>query len=395
VDIVPAVSTAQTRGEMNALEHQLEYPFGNDLPSGGELLEVADDVFWLRMPLPFALDHINLWLLRDEIDGRQGWSVVDCGVATATTKAFWERLFTTALEGLPVLRILVTHCHPDHLGLAQWLVAGGDNARWNASLWITQGEYLFGRTLLGGANSNVAGPGAALHFARNGLDDEGLLRQIRDRTSYYPELVPVIPPSYRRISDGDVISIGRRMWEVVTGFGHSPEHAALHCAADALLISGDMILPRISTNVSVFDMEPEADPLALYLASLERYAGMPEKSLVLPAHGKPFRGLQTRIKQLKDHHAARLDETFAACCQSARTAAELVPILFKRELDAHQAAFAMGEAIAHLHMLWRSGKLDRFMDEQGRYRFTARQACESRTDHILTLTGAGVTVPMV
>jgi glyoxylase-like metal-dependent hydrolase (beta-lactamase superfamily II) len=380
---------------MNALEHQLEYPFGDDLPSGGELREVAADVFWLRMPLPFALDHINLWLLRDEIDGHPGWSVVDCGVATASTKALWERLFTTALEGLPVLRVLVTHCHPDHLGLAQWLVSGGEHKLWNASLWTTQGEYLYGRTLLGSPNSNVAGPGAALHFARNGLDDESLLRQIHDRTSYYPDLVPAIPPAYRRICNGEFLSIGRRKWEVVTGFGHSPEHAALHCAEDALLISGDMILPRISTNVSVFDMEPDADPLALYLSSLEHYADMPDSSLVLPAHGKPFRGLQTRIKQLKDHHAARLDETFAACCQHARTAAELLPLLFKRRLDAHQLAFAMGESIAHLHLLWRSGKLARFVDEQGRYRFAARQACQSPADDSLAPADAGATVPMV
>ena len=154
---------------MNALEHQLDYPYGDTLPEPGHVFDVAPGVKWLRMPLPFALDHINLWLLRDEIDGQPGWTVVDCGITNDTIKAHWEQVFETALEGLPVLRVLVTHCHPDHIGLAQWICTGGDKQRWDVRLWTTLGEYTSARVMASGEGSNAGGEGAARHFARHGL----------------------------------------------------------------------------------------------------------------------------------------------------------------------------------------------------------------------------------
>lgn len=135
---------------MNALEHQLDYPFADTLPPAGETVEIAPGVRWLRMPLPFSLDHINLWLLRDEIDGQAGWTVVDCGIASDAIRSHWEQIFDTQLEGLPVLRVIVTHCHPDHFGLANWICEGGDRARWKVRLWMTLGEYLFGCLLAAG-----------------------------------------------------------------------------------------------------------------------------------------------------------------------------------------------------------------------------------------------------
>lgn len=140
---------------MNALEHQLDYPFADALPEPGGFVEVAPGVRWLRMPLPFALDHINLWLLRDEIDGQAGWTIVDCGIASEQIKAHWERIFDAHLDGLPVLRVIVTHCHPDHFGLANWLCDGGARARWNVRLWMTLGEYLFGCVMAAGNGSNA------------------------------------------------------------------------------------------------------------------------------------------------------------------------------------------------------------------------------------------------
>jgi glyoxylase-like metal-dependent hydrolase (beta-lactamase superfamily II) len=377
---ISANASVAPRTDMNTLEHQLDYPFGATLPTEGRWMEVAPGIHWIRMPLPFALDHINLWLLRDEIDGKSGWTIVDCGVGTSVTKALWEQIFTGALKGLPVLRVLVTHCHPDHVGLADWLCQGGEQKRWKAQLWMTQSEYLHARLLHRGENSNVAGPLAAMHFARNGLEDTGVLGDIAERTSYYPKLVPSIPPTYRRIRDDELLTIGARQWRVIVGFGHSPEHASLYCAEDQVLLSGDMVLPRISTNVSVFDLEPDGDPLALYLESLQRYAEMPDETLVLPAHGKPFRGLQTRIGQLRDHHAARLAETLAECSSGACTAADLLRVLFKRELDAHQTAFAIGEAIAHLHLLWNRGEVVRLADEHAAIRFVARRTRNSEGD---------------
>ncbi|OUL76411.1 MBL fold metallo-hydrolase [Paraburkholderia hospita] len=354
---------------MNALEHQLDYPFADQMPAAGTTREVAPGVYWLRMPLPFALDHINLWLLRDEIDGQKGWTIVDCGIASDEIKANWETLFDTALEGLPVLRVIVTHCHPDHLGLANWLCEGGEKKRWNVRLWISLGEYMLGRVMAAGDGSNAGGEGAARHFARHGLSDEASLDKLRNRKSYYANLVPSVPGQYRRMRDGDALSIGGRTWRVVTGFGHSPEHCALHAEADGVLISGDMVLPRISTNVSVFDIEPEGNPLALYLGSLGRYETMAPDTLVLPSHGKPFRGLHTRIGQLRDHHAARLAEVREACAQKPCSASDIVPIMFKRELDIHQMTFAMGEALAHLHLLWLQGELKRVQGGDGVIRF--------------------------
>ncbi|OAJ60364.1 Zn-dependent hydrolase [Paraburkholderia ginsengiterrae] len=355
---------------MNALEHQLDYPFKDSLPDAGRAMEVAPGVFWLRMPLPFALDHINLWLLRDEIDGQQGWTVVDCGIASDAIKENWETVFDSVLDGLPVLRVIVTHCHPDHIGLANWICTGGDKQRWDVRLWMTLGEYMQARVMAAGDGGNAGGEGAARHFARHGVTDEESLEKLRNRKSYYSSLVPAIPGQYRRLREADGVTIGGKTWRVVTGYGHSPEHCALHCEETAVLISGDMVLPRISTNVSVFDMEPEGSPLALYLDSLGRYETMPEDTLVLPSHGKPFRGVRTRIGQLRDHHDARLAEVMAACTEKPCSAADIVPIMFRRQLDIHQMTFAMGEALAHLHLLWHAGKLARSENADGVIRFT-------------------------
>ena len=197
---------------------------------------------------------------------------------------------------------------------------------------------------------------AADHFARHGATDPAALDKLRNRRNYYSDLVPAVPPRYRRLREGDAVTIGARTWRVVTGFGHSPEHCALHSEADGVLISGDMVLPRISTNVSVFDLEPEANPLALYLQSLGRYETMAPETLVLPSHGKPFRGVRTRITQLREHHDARLAEVRVACAEQPMSAADIVPIMFRRrELDIHQMTFALGEALAHLNLLWLAG----------------------------------------
>jgi glyoxylase-like metal-dependent hydrolase (beta-lactamase superfamily II) len=177
-----------------------------------------------------------------------------------------------------------------------------------------------------------------------------------------------VPASYRRVQDGQVLDIGGRGWQVITGFGHAPEHVSLFCESLEILISGDMVLPRISTNVSVFAVEPEANPVQLYLDSLGKYAGLPDDTLVLPSHGKPFRGLHTRIGQLRDHHRERLEEVVAACA-TPQSAADIVPVMFRRPLDAHQLTFAMGEALAHLHKLWFDGILTRTTDSEGRIHF--------------------------
>ncbi|MBL8276554.1 MAG: MBL fold metallo-hydrolase [Pelomonas sp.] len=350
----------------NARESELHYPLGDTLPGPGEALDLAPGVRWVRMGLPFALDHINLWLLRDRQDGREGWTIVDCGIASDDTRTNWERVFAERLDGLPVLRVMATHFHPDHLGLADWLTQ-----KWGCRLWMSATDFNLAR-LASSSTVGMGGAAAAAFFGSHGLTDPESLQKIRDRADYYPKMVPVVPASYRRLMDGTEVEIGGRTWYCIAGYGHAPEHISLFCPdADGapLLISGDMVLPRISTNVSVVDVEPEADPLTLYLNSLARYLALPAETLVLPSHGKPFTGLHERIDQLREHHDERLTDVMSACATEPAHAAGLLSVLFKRKLDLHQTTFAMGEAIAHLNALWLQGDLVRELGADGVYRF--------------------------
>ena len=348
---------------MNPNELELHYPLGDALPASGATLEVAPGVRWLRMALPFALNHINLWLLRDRQDGAEGWTIVDCGISDEATRAAWEQVFATQLGGLPVLRVIVTHMHPDHIGLAHWLTG-----RWNCRMWISATDFNAAR-IGSQSTTGFGGDCAAAFFASHGLSDPEALAKVRARSNYYASMVPQVPNQYRRLMDSMTIEIGGHAWQCIDGYGHAPEHIALHCVKLGVLISGDMILPRISTNVSVYDLEPESDPLTLFLNSIARYERVPAETLVLPSHGKPFTGLHTRVRQLREHHVERLAEVLAACAIAPSHAADMLPVLFKRTLDLHQTTFAMGEAIAHLHALWHVGKLVRRAGDDGVWRF--------------------------
>lgn len=351
---------------MNPQEAQLDYPFGDALPDTGSVLDVAPGIKWLRMALPFALSHINLWLLEDTFDGPQGrvrgWTAVDCGIGNTATREAWERIFADHLDGLPIVRVIVTHCHPDHVGLADWLCQ-----RWQAPLWMTTGEYAFARMMSAGL-PGADGTSMFPFFQQHGLADPQMLEELKGRKTYYPTYVPDVPHHYTRMHDAQSLRIGAHAWRIITGFGHSPEHAALYCADLGVLISGDMVLPRISTNTSVFAIEPLSNPVQQFLDSLKKFQPLPAETLVLPSHGKPFRGMHTRIAQLFAHHTARLEEVLAAC-STPQSAADIVPIMFTRKLDSHQLSFALGEALAHLHKLWIDGLLQRQIDGTGVVRF--------------------------
>ena len=346
------------------LERALRYPLADQLPLAGRAIALAPGVKWLRMALPFALNHINLWLLRDRFDGRDGWTVVDTCIDHPDARAAWEQVFAEELDGLPILRIIVTHMHPDHIGLAHWLCE-----RWNAPLWISGTDYQTARYACQVVNS-FGGDRLADYFASHGMRDEADLTQVRKRKSYYSGLVPAVPPSYARLMDGGTVTIGGHTWRCIAGYGHAPEHMALYCEALNILISGDMVLPRISTNVSVYEVEPEADSLTLFLNSIDRFKALPADALVLPSHGKPFVGLHTRIQQLHEHHRDRLDEVMQAARERPVSAYDMLPVLFKRPLDLHQTTFALGEAVAHLHRLWLAGQLARTRDARGIWRFS-------------------------
>ena len=345
---------------MNPLQI-LQFPHP-DAPAAGTSVEVAPGLRWLRMPLPFVLDHINLWLLEDG----PGWTIVDCGIASGTTRRLWEQIFATPIAGkahrpFQVARVLATHFHPDHVGLAHWLCQ-----RFGVDLWMSQTEYLTAHAL----RESVAGyarDNLLAMYRRNGLSSENL-EKLALRENGYRRGVPEFPQSYRRLTDGDELEIGGRLWRVIMGYGHSPEHAALYCDKLRVLISGDMVLPKISTNISVSSIEPDGNPLQQFLDSLKRYAALPADTLVLPSHGMPFRGVRERAEQLDEHHRlhfAALEEV----CVRPLSASEAMFTLFPRALDAHQMFFAMGEAMAHLNCLLYRGLLRRETGADGVIRY--------------------------
>ncbi len=333
-----------------------DYPFDRE-PGPGDSLEVAPGVHWLRMPLPFKLDHINLWLL----DDGEGWTAVDTGINTGEVKDAWRLVAGRLFAGKPLKRIVVTHFHPDHLGLAGWLAEAHE-----APLWMPLAEWTHGR-MLSMDTADTIGEEFLAFYRRAGFDEDQI-EVARGRLGRYGKAVSKIPTSFRRIAEGEVIDIGGRDWRVVVGTGHAPEHACLYCRELNVLISGDQVLPRISPNVSVWPQEPDADPLRLFLQSLRTFHSLPEDVLVLPSHDWPFRGLHGRLDDLAYHHRERLDETLAACARPA-AATEVLKRLFSRPLDDHQLFFAIGETLAHLHRLLGEGALERRLGSDGVYRF--------------------------
>lgn len=339
----------------------LEYPW-SQTPAPGATIEVAPGVHWLSMPLPFALDHINLWLVQDAGRGDAGWAVVDTGIGNAQTRETWERLFE---RFQPITRVILTHYHPDHAGNADWICR-----RFGVELWTTQGEYLTAHAV--GASAAGYTTDAVLSvFRRNGLQD-ARIAAMSGRGNRYRQLVPEFPHSYRRIIDGDRLRIGAHEWRAIVGHGHAPEHLSLYCEALNVVIAGDMLLSTISTNVSVWSIDPQGDPLRLFLESITRYRELPADMLVLPSHGKPFRGAHERVAQLEEHHRARFAELKNELAKGERSAGDLLSVLFRRPLDAHQTFFAMGEAIAHLHYLYYAGQAERRTGADGIMRYAAR-----------------------
>ena len=344
-----------------ASQSPIDYPHAAP-PAPGTALEVAPGVRWMRMPLPFALDHINLWLLDDEHEGRSALTLVDTGLGNDATRALHAQVFDAESRGRPMWRQIVTHYHPDHAGNASWLLA-----QRGAELWMTRSEYL----TVHAARARVAGYSTESQielFRGHGLDEEAG-KVLLGRGDLYRNLVPDFPLAHRRLMDGDRVRVHGNEWRVIVGYGHCPEHASLYCEALNVLIAGDMLLPRISTNVAVRPVDPQSNPLRLFLSSIARYRELPEDVLVLPSHGVPFRGAHGRIASLEAHHAERLDELLAACTASPRTAHEVLEVLFKRKLNTGAIFFAMGEAIAHLHCLYYDGRLARRIGADGVARF--------------------------
>ena len=328
-----------------------EFP---ERPGAGETMPVAPGVLWLRMPLPFALGHINLWLLEDG----DGWTIVDTGVCVEEARNVWRKTLDGLSNGDAINRIIVTHLHPDHAGNAGWLSTQVDT-----ELWMTREEYLLCRILV--ADTGRQTPEAGNHFYKAAGFPPESMDNYHKIFGFFGKFVSELPESYRRIQDGNNIEIGNDEWEVIVGRGHSPEHACLFCAERNLLISGDQLLPTISSNVSVYPTEPMANPLREWLDSLEHLkCRIPHDVLVLPAHGKPFRGAHERLDALTREHTNCLGE-LEVLCREPKRAIDAFPALFKSKINQGNLIMATGESVAHLNYLLAAGRVTVETDNDG------------------------------
>jgi glyoxylase-like metal-dependent hydrolase (beta-lactamase superfamily II) len=331
-----------TKPDTSALAFPVSEP-----PAPGEAIEIAPGILWARIPLPFRLNHINVYL----IDDGRGWAVLDTGIGNDATKAVWDELLAGPLAGRPLTRLIVTHFHPDHIGLAGWLCE-----RFSLPLLTSQTSYL--------SCANISLRPGALDakpyrdfYLRHGLD-AATTQRVATQGHGYLKMVSGLPPTFLRLVAGDTVAIGGRTFQVLTGNGHAPEQVMLYCPAANVFLAADQVLAKITPNISVWAVDPDGDPLGLYVRSLaELTAAIPADALVLPGHQLPFYGLHRRSSELIAHHEVRCAAIAAACREAPRSAAELVPVLFSRELDPHQMSFAFSEVQAHINFMLRRGEL--------------------------------------
>ena len=331
----------------------IRYPWA-DAPEDGTLREVAPGIFWLRLPLPMALDHVNLYVL----DDGDGWTVVDAGLDTRRARAIWESVLAGPLSGKPLRRVVVTHYHPDHVGLAGWLQAMG------AELVTTRTSWLTARMLVLDVQP-VPVPETLAFWRAAGMDAAIYAKRSQERPFNFADVVAPLPLGYTRIADGNTIRMGGRDWLVRTGDGHAPEHATFWQVDGPLILGGDQLLPSISANLGVYASEPLADPVAEWIDSAERFSPFArDDQLILPGHKLPFTGLPLRLRQMIENHTGALDRLLALVT-TPKTAVECFDVLFKRSVGEAEYGFALVEAVAHLNHLLHKGQVARARREDG------------------------------
>lgn len=353
-------------------QNNLKYPY-EDHPAPGTTQEIAPGVRWLSMPMPGSLSHINLYLLED----KTGWYVVDTGLSTPDVTQWWRKIFASELGSKPIIGVICTHFHPDHIGQAAMITE-----EYRCPLLMTRAEYYQARAFSNSSGSHHSSWLGETFYTRAGMPKAYLddLAKMWEQRSAENMTMPTMPSGYERLQDGQILTIGDHDWRVVVGSGHSPEHACLYCAALKIMISGDQILPIITSNVSVHPTEPNANPLKDWMDSHDSLLSTPADTLVLPAHNLPFYGVRERLRGLISHHDDRMLAIEEACVEP-QIAKDLLPVLFARELDPRQMMMALGEAIAHLHLLMHRNRLERTLHEDGIYRFLSIDPDLNRRAH--------------
>lgn len=338
----------------------IRFPFETP-PEPGTALTVAPGVLWFRLPLPMALDHVNVFAL----DDGDGWTVIDTGFASKKAKAIWQALMAGPLDGRPIRRVVVTHHHPDHVGLAGWL-----QTDYGAELVTTRTAWLFARMLT--LDEQALPVAETLDYWRaSGMDAAEIARRSTERPFNFADIVAPMPLGFTRIKDDDQITMGGRRWVVRCGDGHAPEHATFWSLDDYLVIGGDQLLPGISANLGVYATEPDADPVGEWMDSCARLGAFAEdRHLVLPGHKLPFTGLPFRLRQMIDNHVGALDRLERHLAEP-RTAAQCFPPLFKREIGESEFGMALVEAVAHLNHLLHAGRATRERSAEGAWLWSA------------------------
>ncbi|MBV1877607.1 MAG: MBL fold metallo-hydrolase [Pseudomonadales bacterium] len=316
----------------------LIYAFEDQVPQFGKITQVADGVFWIRMPMDGRLNHINVWLLRDG----DGWTIVDTGLSNATVQQHWQEIFANCLDGKPISRVIATHLHTDHTGNAGWITA-----KWDCELWMSRSDFYMCKVMAADGPADV--PEDALRFYRRAGFSDQRLDRYRQRFGQFGRSISQLPAGYQRIKEGQYINIGGREWRAVIGHGHAPEHVCLYSPELKLIIAGDQILPKITPNISVQPSEPMANPLRDFLNSCARFREqLPPDLMVLPAHGSLYHGVHERLTALIDWHEVAIEKLYDLCAEPRR-AVDVFPALFKSEITDTSYFPATGESIAHLH----------------------------------------------
>lgn len=348
--------------ESRRLPAGLAYPHGEAIPGPGEAIQVADRILWLRLPLPMTLDHVNIYAL----DDGDGWTIIDTGFQTGKSKDIWADLLNGPLAAKPVRRVIATHHHPDHIGLAGWF-----DAEHGARVWTTRTAFLFTRMLTLDHHEKTSDANL-LHMKRAGAP-EAMIEKARTREPMnFSRIVAPLNNGYKRIRENDRINMGGQMWRVFTGDGHAPEHATFWSADGKLVIAGDQILPRISPNLGVYPNEPEADPVGEWLVSCQKFQPYArEKHLVLPGHNRPFTGLPKRLEQLIDNHHGAI-KRLSKFLVEPHSAVECFDTIYKRRINEGEFGLAMVEAIAHLNHMFSSGEADKRLGPDGVIRFQVK-----------------------